>query len=75
MHIRWEIANEAPSAELAIIISVISNKLEWNNCVIKNAHKISRIRLPNFICEKQPIFSLFLILSRRVQLPCFESMV
>ena len=29
---------------------LISNKREWNNCFIKNAHKISRI-LPDFICN------------------------
>ena len=31
---RWQIANEARSAELAIT-SLISNKREWNNCFIK----------------------------------------
>ena len=35
---RWKIANETHSAELAIIIS--SNKRKWNNYFIKNAHKI-----------------------------------
>ena len=45
---------------------LMSNKREWNNCFIKNAHKISRI-LPDFICKNQPIFSLFLILSGRRQ--------
>ena len=34
MDIRWSIANEARSAELAIT-SLISNKREWNNCFIK----------------------------------------
>ena len=34
---------------------LIPNKPEWNNCFIKNAHKISRI-LPNFIC-KNNLFS------------------
>ena len=29
---------------------LISNKSEWHNCFIKNAHKISRI-LPNVICK------------------------
>ena len=28
------------SAKLAIIIEIISNKREWNNCFIKNAPKI-----------------------------------
>ena len=46
----------------------MSNQCEWDNCFIKNAHKISRI-LPYFIICKRQIFSLFLILSRRVQLP------
>ena len=32
---RWQIANEARSAELAIT-SLISNKREWNNCFIKS---------------------------------------
>ena len=45
---------------------LMSNKREWNNCFIKNAHKISRI-LPDFICKNQPIFNLFLILSGRRQ--------
>ena len=43
---------------------LISNKRERNNCFIKNAHK-----------KKLPVFSLFLILSRRVQLPYLENMV
>ena len=34
--------------EVAIIIT--SNKREWNNCFVKNAHQISRI-LPACICE------------------------
>ena len=34
--------------EVAIII--ISNKREWNNCFVKNAHQISRI-LPDCICK------------------------
>ena len=29
---------------------LISNKRGWNNCFIKNAHRISRI-LPDFICK------------------------
>ena len=29
---------------------LISNKCEWNNCFVKNAHKISWI-LPHFICK------------------------
>ena len=56
---------------------LISNKREWNNCFIKNAHKISTI-LPDFICKKKKkktIFSLFLIMSRRVQLPYLESII
>ena len=42
---------------------LISNKHKWDNCFIKNAHKIWS--LPHFIWKKQPIFSLFLMLSRR----------
>ena len=55
---------------------LISDKREWNNCFIKNTHEISRIR-PDFLYHllKQPIFSLFLILSTRVQLPYSESIV
>ena len=55
---------------------LISNKREWNNCFIKNAHKISTI-LPDFICQKKKttIFSLFLIMSRRVQLQYLESII
>ena len=47
---------------------LIFNKREWNNCFIKNTHEISRI-LPDFLYHllQQPIFSLFLILSRRVR--------
>ena len=33
---------------------LISNKRGWNNCFIKNAHKISRI-LPDFICKSNQI--------------------
>ena len=29
---------------------LISNKYVWNNCFVKNAHKMSRI-LPEFICK------------------------
>ena len=43
----YEIIDSA-ARSLAIIISYISNKREWNNCFNKNAYKISRI-LPNFI--------------------------
>ena len=46
---RWWITNEALSAELAIIIAYPS-KRQWNDCFIKNAHKISRI-LPDFIIK------------------------
>ena len=55
---------------------LISNKREWNNCLIKNTNEISRI-CPDFLYHllRQPIFSLFLILSRRLQLPYSESMV
>ena len=52
--------------------NLISNKREWNNCFIKNAHKISRI-LPDFICKNNRV--LVLILSRRVQLPYLEIMI
>ena len=52
---------------------LISNKREWNNWFIKNAHKISNSS--ELICKKTPIFSLFLILRRHAQLPYLESMV
>ena len=37
---------------------LISNKREWNNCFIKDAHKISRI-LPDFICKTADIQLVF----------------
>ena len=37
---------------------LISNKREWNNCFIKNAHKISRI-LPDFICKNNRFSACF----------------
>ena len=49
-------------------ISRSSYERAWNNCVIKNALNPQT----SFV---QPIFSLFLILSRRVQLPYLENMV
>ena len=42
--------DEAHSAELSIIM--ISDKREWNNCFIKNVHKIS-MNLPDFILLQQ----------------------
>ena len=56
--------------QLATESSHISNKHEWNNCFIKKTHKILRILL-DFICKKPPIFSLLLILSRRVIVTIF----
>ena len=38
---------------------LISNKCEWNNCFIKNAHKILRI-LPDFICKNKRFSACFL---------------
>ena len=49
------VANEVRSAELA---HLIANKRKWNNCFIKNAHKISRI-LPNFICKNNQFSACF----------------
>ena len=37
---------------------LISNKLEWNNCFIKNARKILRI-LPDFICKNNRFSAFF----------------
>ena len=37
---------------------LISNKREWNNCVIKNAHKIWRI-LHDFICKNNRFSACF----------------
>ena len=37
---------------------LISNKREWNNCVIENAHKIWRI-LPDFICKNNQFSACF----------------
>ena len=37
---------------------LICNKYEWNNCFIKNAHKISRI-LPDLICENNRFSACF----------------
>ena len=38
---------------------LISNKCEWNNCFIKNAHKILRILL-DFICKNKRFSACFL---------------
>ena len=37
---------------------LISNKCEWNNCFVKNAHKISWI-LPHFICKNNRFSAWF----------------
>ena len=37
---------------------LISNKRKWNNCFIKNAHKMSRI-LPDFICKNNRFSAYF----------------
>ena len=37
---------------------LISNKREWNNCFIRNAHKISRI-LPDFLCKNNDFQGVF----------------
>ena len=37
---------------------LISNKREWNNCFIKNAHKLSRI-LPDVICKNNRFSASF----------------
>ena len=55
-------STSARSAELAFtrLVSynhLISNKREWNNCFIKNAHEISRI-LPDIIFVKTKDFQL-----------------
>ena len=46
MRVGYELANN----------SLISNKREWNNCFIENAHKIWRI-LPNCICKSNRFVS------------------
>ena len=42
--------NQLGATRLVGYNHLTSNKCEWNNCFIKNAHKISRI-LPDFICK------------------------
>ena len=37
---------------------LISNRREWNNCFIKNAHKISQI-LPDFMCKNNRFLTCF----------------
>ena len=37
---------------------LISNKRGWNNCFIKNAHKILKI-LPDFICKNNRFSACF----------------
>ena len=65
LDMRWWIAKEALSAELAIIISYPTS-----------ASGITvLLKTPTKHRDETPIFSLFLILSRRVRLPCLESMV
>ena len=59
-------------ADLAIY-HLISNKREWNNCFIKNAHKISRI-LPNSFVKTTDV-QLVSNFEQSVQLPYLDSMV
>ena len=65
-NVRYEgsspLSTSARSTELAFtrLVSynhLISNKHEWNNCFIKNAHEISRI-LPDIIFVKTKDFQL-----------------
>ena len=70
------IPRERVGYELAVIISYPTRASESTNFYFKNAHKISRILPDDFTnLQTQPIVSLFLFLSRRVQLPYLESMV
>ena len=37
---------------------LISNKREWDNCFIKNTHKITRV-LPYFVCKNNQFSAFF----------------
>ena len=56
VRVRYEMVD---SQRGAFYNHLISNKYEWNNCFIKNAHKISRI-LPDFICKNNRFSACFL---------------
>ena len=60
VRVRYEMvgANEARSAKLVIIISYPTRGGEGNNCLIKNANKISSI-LPDFICKNNRFSACF----------------
>ena len=58
MRVGYELANN----------SLISNKREWNNCFIENAHKIWRI-LPIFICKSNRFVSKRLLKKQQQQKP------
>ena len=55
-------ANEAHSAELAIII-IISNKCAWNNCFIKNNQEIL-LDFADFALQEQLEDNLMVPISR-----------
>ena len=56
----WDCSSQRGAWRRVVYKHLISNKREWNNCFIKNAHKISRI-LPDFTSKVGKIISLFLI--------------
>ena len=51
-----------PRAHVGYEVIVISNKREWNNCFIKNHHKIL-LDLANFALQEQPEDNLMVAIS------------
>ena len=74
LDMRWKIANEARRAELAMIISYPTSA-SGVIVLLKTPTKYREFFPTLFAKKKKKIFSLFLILTRRVQLPYLESMV
>ena len=74
LDMRWYIAKEAHSTELAIIITY-PTRASGIIVLLKSAHKIIIENSSQLYLQKQPIFFLILILSRRIQLPYLESVV
>ena len=62
LHMRREIANEACSIELAMYNHLVSNMHEWNNCFIKNNHKIL-LDLVDFALQGKPEDNLMAVIS------------
>ena len=62
---RWQIANEARSVELAINISypICTSVIQWKNCFIKNNQEML-LDLTDFVLQEQPEDNLMVANSR-----------